>query len=1532
MINTEDILMPEMLDTSCPQCGHTQKVNFKFVGKTWPCPACGEEYAVVAPTVGDPANDDPFQTFTRAEFAQLQNSASLLEAVEAATQDAQDAQGSQSEDALTHAGIVRSFLDLDWYKLAERDFFGAFPRFCEKIAVLQPLLTARLQKSLNRRISEARAAWEKGQSAAATKGAHVPASEQGLPQLAGTCIEIAEELLDAGKYECVAPLATVAFFGYYIPGLPKFAERVLRAFQLQVVAKLLKKEPIEYEAVLETVGIDTEDLRRRTNGRRNAPRPEDLGQAVDSAICQYYTLSLRNAVSANDTTRAQRIVAPALCYVSRVLGERGQWERVRAWISLCESADPKTVESTREIGLLVEEDPMAPPGKPTQAEFMTSIESRDFTGAVSALKPWMDTVRARLQNAAKIFGVYRTPESNFLTIDGRQSPSREIAELNRASACYFHSNFRGAADGLKRLPPTGDIGTHPLIREWRALVNARMGARRPAEQLFRASLKSGFVLEDTAWNLSVLVASDDSPSAPANALQVLREYLQIERVKLYEGGSMRDASGRHILSNAATTFTLTALSLATKNEAFVIDLVLNTPRNELRMYDRLLPLAFVLAATLNDPRQNELRDRLISLWARGGDTTDWADPRARISAQQLEAYVDRTGGDPLELQKLVEYFEQRKRYSRPTPVLLRKLAEIYATLEHHEKELGARIDLVILLSTMTNVQERELRQAVNDALQTAEQHKLDVATLDRLDTWLSRAGKRAWIGPNREHLFRRIPPPPDPSEKPPQEDTPKPATPVPAPPSARERVTLASAVTSLHVDADVTLEITTDIIVNDADEGDLLVRISNDRTSPLTDVELFLEFHPLRVHAGSQDKALTSPHALKERDANSVTYEVIPIHCPPDLNSVAVSAAIVYSADGQRRYRQAATVNLPAGPFASVTKCSSGIPHDLYFYGGGVSKKYAHTFKGREGLRDMLIERAKAGNMTAFLDGIKRVGKSSVCANLVYEPAGDVVAIHLDLETYPLGNERENTTLFCQHLLRDIGIELKRRGSADVPTIPEHRWETEPPTTVFIDGLRQYAASVGPARLLLMFDEVQALLASVEHHERLRDSSKYVGRDFLTMLASMLNDDDRPSQLLFTASERFETIKSGGSWNLFNRMAPINLGFLDKHATGDILAAGLRNTGIRYTPEAVEMVWRYLRGYPAHVQQVGDKLMERLRVRNRAIVIPQDVVDVADVLVSESVLFDYQCNRDTIGRDEAALLEAIFKAQEELYGRRLGTGRGVPARQLVNYAPGLDSARIPSIEKALLSQQVIMEERDGEGQLFVRINGLLMENWLGRLREERGALREDAFPSKRPSILDKAHVQAAVMPERRGCAVFVDFENIARANALKHLFIGNSIDARLAAEDFYARLGAACNTAGYDVRDKRVVAPWAVDDLAAYQDNFEVLGLKPVNSLRNVKNSADFVLNNTLMELLSFYHQSGVGMVLLLTADNDFATTITRAKSAGLRTVVWGAWQGRPSHDLKLTADLTENLIDKMYRNSAAGTIPGRSGLAAGAV
>src|SRR5437763_16890458 len=134
--------MPEMLDTPCPHCGHNQKVNSKFIGKTWRCPSCGEEYNVLAPPAREPANDGPFQTFTPDEFAQLRNPTSILEDGEPA------ARNLGSEEAPVHPDIVGSFLDLDWNRLAERDFFGAFPRFCEKIAELQPLLSARLQRSL----------------------------------------------------------------------------------------------------------------------------------------------------------------------------------------------------------------------------------------------------------------------------------------------------------------------------------------------------------------------------------------------------------------------------------------------------------------------------------------------------------------------------------------------------------------------------------------------------------------------------------------------------------------------------------------------------------------------------------------------------------------------------------------------------------------------------------------------------------------------------------------------------------------------------------------------------------------------------------------------------------------------------------------------------------------------------------------------------------------------------------------------------------------------------------------------------------------------------------------------------------------------------------------------------------------------------------------------------------------------------------------------------------------------------------------
>ncbi|HKR63437.1 MAG TPA: NYN domain-containing protein [Thermoanaerobaculia bacterium] len=1519
--------MPDMIESSCSKCGYAQKVNSKFAGHQWRCASCGEEYSVARTTTlpvalqpddaADPTTAEPFQT--AAPEILLSGGSIFDEPLPGGTPSGAKSLPKTDDVAPKKAEILRSFMQLDWHRLADRDFFRTFPTFCDKIAELRPLLAPQLARALPQRLADARRRWQAGQSA--PTGKRPPVSEQGLPQLADICVNVGTALLNGGDYEFVAPLASVAVSGYFIPGLPRHADALLRAFRLQSVANIVRKKNLfDFEAVLESVRADAQNLRRRTIGKRIAPRPEQLSEAIDQVVYQYFTMVIRDTRNA---PQAQHIASAAFVYVCRLLGERGRWDEMRQWISLCKSADQDSVETPRAMGLLVEDDPLALPGKTTQAEFMTCVENRDFSGALAVLTPWVATLRTRLQNAANLFRAYRTPESNYLSIDGKPEPSL-MTILNRAVSSYLKGNSRVALAALKELPAIGDVGSHPLIREWRALVNAKVGALAQAESLLRASLASGFVLEDTAWNLSVLLAQDSGLASQQAALQVLREYLKVEDVRLYEGGAVRETSGRHILANNATTFTMTALSLATGNESFIVELVLNTPRGELRMYDRLLPLAFVLAASSGHSQQNELRDRLISLWAGGGEEFEWADAKARISATELEGYVNRTGGDLLELAKLSEYLEQRKRYEGGrSPLLNRKLADIYQALEKPVKELEARVDLVLALSNI-RASEQEQRDAVIDALKTADEnddeHKPTFAALERLESALTKIGKRAWLK-GFEHLYRAKP-----EQKPqkPEKSTERPAAPIVPPPitpkpPVRNRLTLEDATKEADVDADVSLEVVTPSIVNDVDESDFVLRIANTRPSRLTDVELYLEFKPASVHSGSRYATVASPHALKERDPGTVTYETIPVHCPPEVQSVAVSAALVYKVDGQRRYKQAATVRLPATAFSDVTQCSGGIPHELYFYGGMVSQNYAHTFQGREKLRDELLDCIRAGNMTHFLDGIKRVGKSSVCANLVYEPASDVIAVHLDLDDYALGDEKVNTQVFCQRLLRDIAAALMARRYDELPTVSVQRWETEPSTVVFKDVLRQYAAAVAPARILLMFDEVQALLASVENNQRVRDSNKYVRKDFLDMLSAMLNDAHRPAQLLFTASERYETVKSGGTYNVFNRVTPINLGFLDESATGNILAAGVRNTGIRYTPEAVASVWRHLRGYPAHVQQMGDKLMDRLRARHRTVVLPQDVTDVADELVSDSILFDYQCNRDTIGREQATMLEAIFKGQEELYGgRRAGTGRGVPMRELAKFAGGLEAARIPAIKKALESQQVIADEWDSEGQLIVRINGLLMEMWLAHLRDERGALREDVFPMKRPSIFHQAQAAAISSPERRGCVVFVDFENIARDEAVRNSFLGH-VDAKKAAEEFHSRLVAACAAAGYDLRDKRIVAPWSIEELTAYQDIFEHLGMKPVNCLKGVKNAADFALMQTLLEMLPFFLSTGVGTLLLISADNDFAQTLTRSKGAGLRTVVWGIWKNRrPSRSLLATADLTQHLLDMLYPKVSA--------------
>lgn len=1528
--------MPDMLSVACPHCEHPLTVNVKFIGRDWPCPNCGETFEI-PPFEVEPI-EPPFEaSLTTAEnvgleivsetnIAAAQDSASdslvSIQTDSETSDEPGDKEDGETEirSMLDHlpmaavtagpankSDILRSFLAIKWQEMARRNFFASVPTFVSKIEELAPLLSPGLARQLPKRLDDVRKRYEDAQPRIA-KGMRVFASQQGLPQLAGVSIAAATEFFSSGDYAFVYPLAEMAVAALRLADVRNSGDELLRAFRLRTVSELFRKNTIPFDAVFGDVRQEAQTLRLITRGKNVAPHPDDLNRVLCNIVYEYYTTLLRQAVATSDRSRAQEIVPASLCYVSRLLAEEGDWKRLKEWVSLCSTVDSDAVDGAREMGLMIEADPVDAPTKGTQTDVMYCLQNRDIGGAIQALEPWFISVYDKLQNILKPFMVYRTPENNHLEIGGKSDPRYD---LQRAIEQYHKGDFNTANARFGALPTIGAVGTHPLVREWRALVQARLGARQQAQTLFGLALKGGFVLEDTIWNLAVLLESEGSNASRRAAFEALRDYLKIDSIRVYDGGAEStetEKSGLHIVTNTATTLTLIGLALAVHQEQFIIDFVLNTPRNQLRLYDRLVPIAFILAYRHKHPQIDHLRDTLIGQWS-GGGHVQWADPEKPVPEAEIRSYITDTRGDPIQLQRLAEYLELRKQHQKNSLVLHQYLADIYQTLEQPDKELGERISIVLKLSRFS-VPLRELQDAFDVAIQTADENKLR-DKLGPLLNWATRAGKKHWLE-KWDFLKEKRPekvPPPGSGISPPA----PPISDLPLPPSPLARVPLADALRSAQVDAEVAVEIVSAGLVNDADDADLVIRIMNMRPAPLTDLELYLEFDSVGVHAGSMHAPIVGPHALKERSPMSVSYETIPIYCPPEVAATTVTAALVYTVDGQKRYREAARPRLTGRAFAALTGRSEGIPNDLYWYGGMVSGAYAHTFKGREKLRETLLDRTASGNMTHFLDGIKRVGKSSVCANLVYEPPDAIVAVHLDLERYALGDELTTTVRFCQHLLDDISRAVSERGCTLPSPIPRERWEAEPATIIFLEALRAISMAIAPARLLLMFDEVQSLLASVENNQRTKDPGKYVRKDFLDMLSAMLNDANRPAQLLFTASERFETVKSGGYYNLFNRLSPINLSFLDAAATSDILAAGIRDTGIRYVPETTSTVWQYLRGYPAHVQQMGDKLMEKLRQRHRTVVLPQDVSEVADAMIGDSILFDYQCNRDTIRRDEATLLEAIFKGQEQIYGKRSGIGRGVPVRTIVNYAPGLESARIPVVIKSLKNQQVIAEERDSDGQLIVRINGLLIEMWLSRLRDERGVLREEAFPSKRPSILTTAQASPVPSPDRTGCAVWIDFENVVRSNSLQSRFLGN-VDSKRAAEDFVNRLLKACVHNGYDLRDKRVVAPWGIDELQPYQDAFEILGFKPINCLKGVKNAADFVIAQELTERLPLYSVSGIGTLLLITADNDLATTMTRSKGAGLKTVAWGTWDGRPSRDIKATADTANSLMEMMYR------------------
>ena len=232
-------------------------------------------------------------------------------------------------------------------------------------------------------------------------------------------------------------------------------------------------------------------------------------------------------------------------------------------------------------------------------------------------------------------------------------------------------------------------------------------------------------------------------------------------------------------------------------------------------------------------------------------------------------------------------------------------------------------------------------------------------------------------------------------------------------------------------------------------------------------------------------------------------------------DSVDVKVHVTYKLSGILRASQTSGT-------VPVSTISHEIPVALrYVTSAPVGPDRTDLFHGRERELGELVKAFSNGrlNKLYFVNGIRRVGKSSLMAHLGKRLIGNAAALLLNLET-ALAGQKMTAAQFVRALLREAYKQFPRSSNASQPKLPDAQdFEQDSPWVVFEDHLRNAKVSSGVETLLVCFDEVQQLV------KRIADQNDPMDEGFLSWLRSKAQEQS-DILIICTGSEPYSLCES----------------------------------------------------------------------------------------------------------------------------------------------------------------------------------------------------------------------------------------------------------------------------------------------------------------------------------------------------------------------------------------------------------------------
>lgn len=643
----------------------------------------------------------------------------------------------------------------------------------------------------------------------------------------------------------------------------------------------------------------------------------------------------------------------------------------------------------------------------------------------------------------------------------------------------------------------------------------------------------------------------------------------------------------------------------------------------------------------------------------------------------------------------------------------------------------------------------------------------------------------------------------------------------------------------------------------------LVLRIANESERPVTNVmvELLVEDSFLSI-TGKQTKSIASldPH---QSTLLSFSTQVNKDTKGNDIKDITFVISLLASAEGFPNVDLGITKRqVPVKRLSSVIGRNQ-IPK-LFQIGKPLGPSEPELFQGRDDILSQIENSFYAGIQREryFLDGIRRVGKTSILNFVLPYLPDNLIPVLINLDKFGLYGPINSAVVLRQicALVRD-SVQTHRGINIDLPDQTE--FDTMP-GQIFGDFLATFREVLPDHVPFLMIDEFQDLLEAVSKTGPPGEQDSLV----LDLIRGHLDEGNLFA--LLTGSVRFDLLSGIVEHRIFGSLKRLRVSFLSEDSVSNILHAGMEQW-VNVPPETVRKIHTLTGGYPWLVQTYGAGLVDLLNREHRTVATPDDVdvITRKDVLPNNE-LFAFWWSTKQLGPEEERLTEDILR----LYS----TGEQISIRDFFSKIRHREQS---TFRKAFDNLQAC-EVFDSTQTEFMQFSGKILQQWLSQQMQD-GRLRIRAKNLEKPIDTGQA-------------GIFIDHENLIHSlerisqergvivPSNKVEWFSNILKAMLIEAE--RRVGA--------LSYKITVAFWSNPKEAQLLSAYFSHGFTPAQPVDVKKeNAVDFSVADEARRASEQARKEGTRLnrAIIVTGDGDLSHVTRSLKNDGVNVQIWGGSQ-----------------------------------------